>query len=156
MITWDELNEIINYNPDTGIFTWAKTRNSMCKEGEIAGGSTSNGYTTITINKQAYLAHRLAWFYCFKEWPEKGIDHINRIRNDNRIDNLREADQTLNNLNASIRKDNTTGYKGVYNHGAHYRARVHFNKKVVNLGTFKTAELANDAVLAFKKEHGLL
>jgi hypothetical protein len=155
MLNWDRLKELLHYDHDTGVFTWRKDKCSV-KAGSIAGGKTCNGYITISIDGTAILAHRLAWFYCFKEWPEKGIDHINRDRSDNRLDNLREADQTLNNYNNSIRKDNTSGYKGVYLHGSGYRARVVNKGKNYNLGTFETAEEANEAVLSYKNKNNLI
>lgn len=154
MLNWDRLKELLEYNPDTGIFVWIKDKGSV-KAGDIAGGKTCNGYITICVDGEAILAHRLAWFYAFKEWPEKGIDHINRDRSDNRLDNLREADQTLNNFNNSLRSDNTIGHKGVYKHGSGYRARVTNKGKNYNLGTFETIEEANSKVIEFKEQNGL-
>jgi hypothetical protein len=155
MLNWDRLKELLEYDPDTGIFIWRKNKGSI-KSGTIAGGKTCNGYITICIDGNAVLAHRLAWFYCFKEWPDKGIDHINRNGLDNRLDNLREADQTLNNYNTNIRKDNTTGYKGVYIHGSGFRARVTNKNKNYNLGTFETIEEAAAKVKEFKEKQNLL
>jgi len=154
MLNWDRLKELLDYDPSTGIFTWRKNKSSV-KAGDIAGGKTCNGYVTICIDGSPVLAHRLAWFYCFKEWPEKGIDHINRDRSDNRLDNLREVDQTLNNFNATVRKDNTTGYRGVYVHGSGYRARVTYQGKNHNLGTFETVEEAASKVQEFKQQNNL-
>lgn len=74
----------------------------------------SLGYVQIKISGKLYHAHRLAWLYVYGYMPEKEIDHINRIRDDNRIANLREATSQLNSLNTGIYKNNTSGSKGIY------------------------------------------
>ena len=80
LITWDRLVEILDYCPDTGIFRW-KINKGAYKPGDVAGGKPkANGYLYIGLNNVRYLAHKLAWFYCFKEWPIEDIDHINRVK----------------------------------------------------------------------------
>ena len=114
MITQKELKELLHYDPGTGVFVWKNiiTANQK-KNGDVAGGYDDKGYIKIRINYKHYLAHRLAWLYVYGEWPSKHLDHINRNPSDNRISNLREATHLENNKNASKRKDNTSGYKGV-------------------------------------------
>ena len=116
-LTQNRLKELIDYNPDTGIFIWKPrpyyTRNGV---GRIAGSLHSAGYITLFIDREQYFAHRLAWLYYYGEFPSSNIDHINRIKNDNRIVNLRLANQSQNLMNIVKHKDNTSGYKGVYWH----------------------------------------
>jgi len=88
MLTQSQLKEILTYNPDTGIFTWLVASNGRIRVGDIAG-TTDNGYVRIMIERTKYRAHRLAWLYVHGESPKEQIDHINHIRDDNRINNLR-------------------------------------------------------------------
>ena len=146
MITYKELIDILNYDVDTGIFTWKYTRSSRAIKGNVAG-TNSNGYIHINLNNKIYRAHRLAWLYCFQEWPEKHIDHVNGIRNDNRLDNLREASDTQNSFNIRAHKDSGTGIKGVYYNKSNnnYRAQIRANGKTISLGSFRTLEEAAKA-----------
>lgn len=152
-ITWEELTSVLEYDLDTGKFTWKEQRGSL-KRGDIAGGMPkSNGYLYIGIGPKRYLAHRLAWFYCFKEWPTLDIDHINRNRSDNSLNNLREVSRAENLRNTVARS--STGYKNVYKNGDKYWARVWVNYTPNYLGTFDTVELANEAVKKYNKDNNL-
>ena len=82
--------------------------------GGVAGGLNSNGYLRIGVDGKKHYAHRVIWLWNNGYLPEKGIDHINRDRVDNRIENLRESGQTCNLRNTDNRKTNTSGVKGVY------------------------------------------
>lgn len=93
------------YDQDSGLFY----RNSMKK----SSGTNVHGYIRLMFNCKMYAAHRLAWYFVYGRWPINQIDHINGIRNDNRIENLREAFQTENQWNARIRVDNSSGVKNV-------------------------------------------
>ena len=66
----------------------------------------------MVFNKK-YYAHRLAWLYVHGEFPKNGMDHINGLRNDNRIINLRAVSDKENSRNLSLRKDNVSGHIGV-------------------------------------------
>ena len=103
MVTQERLKEVLDYNPKTGIFT---------KNGKIAGTTNSNGYIVIGIDIHRIMAHRLAWLYIYGEEPNV-IDHINRIRNDNSITNLRNVDCAINSKNMKQNKNNKTGIVGV-------------------------------------------
>ena len=89
MLTQSELKELLNYNPQTGIFTRKTHLNKHCKINDIAGHKTKHGYVTINIKSKIYYAHRLAWLYVHGEMPKNVIDHINRIKHDNSAKNLR-------------------------------------------------------------------
>lgn len=108
-----------------------------------AGVINGKGYWQVHVRYKSYLAHRLAWLLHYGEWPTKQIDHINGIRGDNRIVNLREA--TLEQQRANSRGWSKRGMlKGVQQHGPSFQA--HFRKKA--LGTYPTAELASAAYMA--------
>ena len=106
------LREVFEYHPETGNFV---RRHSIrgAHAGTIAGYKMMHGYITIQVDKRQYLAHRLAWLYMKGEWPRYQIDHKNGDPSDNRWENLREASQTQQNINTAIRKNNTSGFRGV-------------------------------------------
>ncbi len=149
-ITADELRQILDYNPETGEFRW-KRREGVRKEtntlfaGQIAGGNTaSHGYIEIGINNRRYLGHRLAWLYVHGTWPPHQIDHINMVRTDNRIANLRLATFTENKWNRGKNRNNASGYKGVrlHKHSGLYQVRIMRDRKEISLGYYKTVEEA--------------
>ena len=114
MLTQKELKKNLYYNKNTGIFIWIKNKNWKTIGNKKAGCKTNDGYITIGLNKKHYLAHRLAWLYEFGYFPNQQIDHINRIKNDNRICNLRDVNNAINQRNTNIRKTNKSGYKGIF------------------------------------------
>lgn len=147
MITHTKLRELFMYDQNTGLFIRNITMSSRAQKGNIAGTLCPDGYISISINRKIYRAHRLVWLYCFEEWPSEFIDHINGIRNDNRLDNLREVTKTINAWNTKAHIDNMVGIKGVYfnKQNNNYRAQIRFNGKTVSLGSFKTPEEAKEA-----------
>jgi hypothetical protein len=156
MLTQIELKKLLHYNPETGIFI-RLTRTRRIRSGAIAGGLDKCGYLIITINKKNYKAHRLAFLYVNGKFPEKDIDHINRIKSDNRMCNLREATQSQNQKNKSLYKNNKSGYKGVHWDGCNKRwvAQARINNIQQRLGSFKAID---EAVIAYqefaKQKHG--
>lgn len=81
------------------------------------------------------------------------MDHINRIKTDNRLDNLREVSQSVNMHNIGNHSNNTSGYKGVFkSYGGKYKSQIYVNKKCIYLGTFDTAELASEAYNKYYNE----
>lgn len=113
MITQQRLKELLDYEPETGIFTWRVRNGNRTKVGGNAGGVNSYGYVQIRLDGSLYKAHRLAWLYMYGEMPSDMIDHINRKTGDNRICNLRIATNSQNQQNAGVRNDSTSGIRGV-------------------------------------------
>ena len=99
MLTHSRLTEILSYDPATGCFTWKVDVARNVKAGTVAGNTNCYGYMRIRIDKKAYFAHRLAWFYVTGEWPKATIDHINRKKTDNRFANLRDISLLANQHN---------------------------------------------------------
>jgi hypothetical protein len=90
------------------------TVNKRYLKGSEVGHKNTNGYIIVWDGAVRHRAHRLIWEMFFGEIPDGlEIDHINRNRSDNRIENLRLVNRSENNLNTGIRVDNTSGYKGV-------------------------------------------
>jgi hypothetical protein len=154
MLTQKELKHILHYNAETGFFTWLIANNGNIKVRKIAGTLKNNGYISITINKKLYQAHRLAFLYMEGEFPNDCVDHVNYVRNDNRWCNIRKATKLENSRNVGLRKDNTSGYKGVYWSSADkkWRAQISVNGKRKLLGMFNSPELASVVYENFSKQ----
>lgn len=113
-MTIEELRERYSYNAETGSLHIAKKLyRSIHKVGDRVGYIGDSGYEYICIKGRNYVIHRAIWAHFYGEWPKIKLDHINRIRTDNRIENLRLADNSQNNANQSLRSDNKSGKKGV-------------------------------------------
>jgi len=155
MITQSEVKKLLNYNKDNGTFVWNENRSSKIKAGDIAGSIQKTGYIHLKINYVAHLAHRIAWLYHYGYMP-KFIDHINRDRTDNRIENLRECSLSQNQFNRGIQKNNTSGVKGVsWNKSSNkwlVQFRIYNDNKYI--GYFEDLELAKlVASEAYDKYH---
>lgn len=127
---------LVNYDPETGVFRWAVSR-CGCHAGDLAGDSR-DGYWRIRIKRKAWRAHRLAWFITYGEVPNRGIDHINRNRSDNRMVNLRLASSQENSRNLPLSKANKTGITGVFwnRSKGKWEAKIKVHYKDVLLGRF--------------------
>jgi hypothetical protein len=145
MVTQELLKERYNYDPLTGLFTNRYRINSNAYEGEVAGWYDRQGYLTIAVMGKQHRAHRLAWLYHYGCWPTNDIDHINQIKDDNRIANLRDVTKSLNHLNRGEPK----GY--IVTPAGTYRVRITHNRRTVLVGTYKTIEEAQQAYLNAKQ-----
>ena len=147
----DILRDALDYYPDIGIFIWKIKPNRRIRIGSVAG-TECHGRWQIRINKITYRAHRLAWLYMYREWPECEIDHINGNPLDNRIVNLRDVSVQMNRQNFhgpnSRNKLGVLGVGKAQNQQHGYRARINHT----HLGTFKTIDEAHQAYLAAKRE----
>lgn len=161
-LTAERLREVLNYDPDTGVFVWRKregddphTRMWNTRfAGEVAGSiRKSDGYRVIRIDVRLYLAHRLVFLFMTGKWPIADVDHINMNKVDNRWCNLREATQSQNNANTRKRKNNTSGYKGASWHGSGWRAQIHVSGKHICLGTFPSPEEAHAVYCEAARKH---
>ena len=127
-----DIAKILDYNPETGAFTWrVNRRGRYARAGSAAGTKRPDGYLRIELNTRPYYCHRLAFLLTHGTWPNEYIDHINGDTSDNRISNLRAASQSQNMQNARLRDDNKTGFKGVFwdaNRGQ-YLASIHELRK---------------------------
>ncbi len=113
------------------------------------------GYITVKIGKKNMLAHRIIYFLYHSEWPQADIDHINGIRNDNRIVNLRAVNRSINQQNQRApRSNNTTGFLGVSHRKdlGKYRASIGVDGIKRSLGVFDTPELAHAAYVEEKRK----
>lgn len=148
------LKELFNYNINTGNFIRKISVSNKTKIGDIAG-SNNHGYIRIKIDNKLYSAHRLAWLYVYGEWPSKFVDHINGIKDDNRISNLREATRSQNGMNRTKMTNNKSGYKGVFwdKRANKWKAQIRYNGKFKYLGYFDNIE---DAVNIYNENANIL
>ena len=144
-LTVDQLKAVLSYNPETGIFTRIRT-------GKPSGKvyPKSFGYVHIGVGNYIFSAHRLAWLYMTGKHAPTAIDHINRVRDDNRWCNLRLATTMQNGANMSLSVRNKTGKQGICwcKRANKYKTYIRFNYKLIHLGYF---EHLDDAVNARKK-----
>lgn len=145
LLTPEYVEQMLAYDPETGIFTWRLNRR-RARAGAVAGRKNEHGYILIKINSRAYSAHRLAFFITYGRWPVGDTDHINQNKSDNRIANLREATRGQNKMNCPVRRDSLTGCRGISpRHLAghtNYQVRINVDGKRVHLGCFEDPELA--------------
>jgi hypothetical protein len=143
--------EKLSYDSETGVLTWKeKVRNA--EVGDVAGSTSVQGYRVVYANGAQFKAHRVAWLLYYGEWPGKYIDHINGIRDDNRIVNLRDVAPSVNSQNLkSATARSSTGRLGVYKARSKWKASICTGGKRTHLGLFKTIEQAEAAYLDAKR-----
>lgn len=137
------VKQLLNYDPDTGVFTWLVS-NGRRKSGSVAGSFESNGYLQIKIDGIQYMAHRIAWIYMYGCWPDGMLDHKDRNKINNRIENLRIATPQQNQQNHGLSSRNKSGVKGVCWHKERgkWLAQINIGRKNIHIGRFDDLELA--------------
>lgn len=135
MVTYSVVRELFDYSDGDLI---CKKPRGRARCGCVAGSVNKNsGYVIIVVYGKSYRAHRLIWLWYHGYMPENEIDHINRNRADNRIENLREASRSCNIRNSSTYKTNTTGVSGVsLLKSGKYRVQIWISNRKHNVGTF--------------------
>lgn len=145
-----DIHKKLEYNSLTGEFRWIKS-------GRVAGYIREDGYKFIRFCGKLYRAHRLAWYFVYGYFPEKEIDHIDGNPRNNIISNLRECSSTQNKYNTKIRKDNTSGVKGIhwYKKYAKWQVNINYDKNRKCIGYFDNLFDACCAIFSARnKYHG--
>lgn len=149
--------EFLDYDPLTGIFFWKKVTNARLKIGSRAGYLGSNGYRYLTLNGKMYLEARVAWLIHTGNWPLNEIDHINRVKNDNRIINLREATRGQQIVNSKRKRTiniELQNFPGVMkNNKGKYYIGTKRNNKYIRIGSYDTPEEAYEIYKKFHKTY---
>lgn len=152
-LTAEVLRSKLDYDPETGIFTWrARAGGKYC--GAVAGTPDGGGWghLRIRVNYVSHAAHRLAWLYVHGEWPKQHIDHINGDPKDNRISNLRDVSNQVNQQNRRrVRACSSHPFMGATLTKRGWMAKIRSEGKAIYLGTFETPEAANDAYVQAKR-----
>lgn len=144
MITQEQAHSLFEYKD--GLLYWKiRPKNSRSvKENMEAGSKSGHGYKKVTTKGKTFYTHQIIFLMQHGYIP-KLIDHIDGNPNNNKINNLRESNKSLNACNSKLPSHNTSGTKGVVwgKRENKWIARVQINKKVIHLGTFNDLELAS-------------
>ena len=130
--------ENFHYTTETGIL-W-KRFSRYWKE---CGSSNGRGYLAVSVCGKYKLVHQIGFFLMMGRWA-KQIDHIDRNKSNNIWINLRECTASENKANSTKQSNNTSGFKGVHwvKRANKFRAKIQFQKKLIHIGYFDTAEEA--------------
>ena len=156
-LSQSHLKARLHYEPETGLFFTKLpiSKSQPIPPGTPAGHLTAAGYLRICVLGKYHMAHRLAWLYVRGVFPEADIDHINGVRSDNRIANLRDVSRATNSQNrVRLNANNTSGYRGVtYRPRQGWVAQIGFGGKQVCIGIFSSREEARAAFEEARVKH---
>ena len=153
-LTAEQVRELFDYNPITGELKWRKSNGRRIRAGDKAGTPHSNGYLTCKFNRTVFLAHRLIWIHAHGEWPDF-IDHLNGVRDDNRLSNLRSVAHQVNRQNThGPSKNNASGLPGAHwvKAKGRWSSILYYDGKQHRLGYFDTAIEASAAYIQAKRK----
>jgi hypothetical protein len=174
-ISLDQLSQLIRYDPENGLLYWrARPPEMFARSGDEArwnrryadkealGCVHTNGYKRGNVMSEHYGAHRICWALYHGEWPDLDIDHVNGIRTDNRIANLRHVSRLENGRNQKIPFDNTSGKMGVSfrKDTGVWDVKITNNGIVIHLGCYEDFRIAcavrhgAEKALGFHENHG--
>lgn len=160
-LTVERLRDLLSYDQATGVFVWRRKPHdnaTSIQPGGVAGSYCGRGYLEIKIDGRAYKAHRLAWLYTHNEWPPILLDHRNRDKKDNRIDNLRPASHAENSRNSVLRtaaKYPKGVRAGARKGGNVFYAQIGWHGRRIISKAFDSPEQAGLAYLSMRAElHG--
>lgn len=122
------------------------------KTGKHIGWISKEGYRKCTINGNTYYTHRVIFFMFNGYWPGL-VDHIDRNKLNNRIENLRDTTFHKNVLNQKVNRTSKSGIKNISWHKASNRWRVQIcrNYTVIDIGYFKCIGEAIKARTSLRK-----
>ena len=149
-ITQERVHDLFWYDCGTGNLIWKITKSAKAYRGSVAGSVNSHGHVNVQVDKVMYAAHQLIYLWHHGHIPNE-IDHEDRDKSNNRIQNLRPATSSQNKGNISLLRNNTTGYRGVSvnSRSGKFHAQIKINGKQTYIGRF---ELPEDAARAYNTE----
>lgn len=143
MLTQKRLREVLRYDPETGIFTFARGK----RRGKVAGTAhDARGFLKVAIDNERHLLHRLAWLWMTGLHAPVSVGHVNGDRSDNRWFNLRLGFKSQK-AGYEAPRPRATAHEGVVLVGDRFEALIETDREVLNLGSFATAEEARHAVV---------
>ena len=142
----ERVRELFDYHED-GTLTWKIKPNGRVELGAVAGYSHSpGGYKRVNFDRKPYYLHVVVWAWHGKPRTTEVLDHINGVKYDNRIENLRESDYSKNIVNRKVQKNNKYGIKGVYKASENsWQVQIRNLGKLLHVGSFPTKEEAHAA-----------
>jgi hypothetical protein len=147
-----ELIKVFDYDPETGIIKWGYYPPRGTNPGVVAGRILNTGYVQITLHGKSYQAHRIAWAMHYREWPTNVLDHINGIRNDNRISNLRLSSDRDNQCNQiKHRNGGLVGATKVVGCKNRWKAKIKIDGVCVHIGSYDSEKEASMAYFERKR-----
>lgn len=158
MLTQARLKELLDYDPETGLFTRLVTTSSQAVAGSVVGSDNGTGYLRVMVDGRRYCLHKLVWLYVHGSFPHDMLDHINMDKSDNRLCNLREASMSENRCNVGVSAANTSGAKGVCWHAriGKWQVTVGIGKTKQHVGYFSEYDDAvKERDAAARQTHGL-
>ena len=148
----EELKQVLRYEPNTGLLFWTDYAHKSVR-GKQAG-TLNRGYIVVMYKAKFYKAHRLAWLLAHGQWPQKHIDHINGQKSDNRLSNLRDVDDMLNQQNRyNARVDSKSGLMGASPYRNRWKSQIKINGELKYLGVYDTPEIAHAVYMQAKQQH---
>lgn len=169
------LRKVVRYDPITGVLYWRKrtpemftytikrSREHQCNnwnsrhaEKEAMSNISTGGYRCGYVLSRMLRAHRVAWAVFYGHWPSGDIDHINHIRSDNRIVNLRDVTALENGRNLKKKSNNTSGITGIYwcSGRSRWVAKIMVNRRTLFLGRHKCLGSAMRARIEAERKYG--
>lgn len=151
-VSIERLRHVFSYNPSTGILTWRINTGKKRMIGKSAGSDNGTGHLRLRIDRCDLYVHRIVWAMTYGYWPTRGIDHINGNPCDNRIENLREANQSQNVANSRNMKNKLKGASYRKSLGR-WRSQIMVKGKYIHLGNFDSEQEAHEAYCAAAEKH---
>lgn len=147
------ISSFLDYNSEIGSLKWKKSV-GKAKAGSEAGSVGVNGYIKVTLLGRCYIAHRLAWCLFYRQTPPNVVDHINHKKTDNRICNLRDGTNSINQQNQCEphSRNKSSKYIGVSKLRGKWRAKIYHAGSYYFLGYHLTEEQARDAYIEAKRK----
>ena len=146
-LRYEEVARLFTYDLESGVLYWRIRDRNTIRRKYVAGSikGAKDGYRRVGIKGKTYQEHRIIMMLCFGHIPENAeIDHINHVRDDNRLVNLRFVTALENSRNQSVSSNNTTGVTGVYFQRSlnKFMALIKVNRRAIYLGLYNTLEEA--------------
>jgi hypothetical protein len=144
------------YDEITGVLRWKVKPCPKVRVGDPAGHPNSNGHLHVCYRGKIYLVHRVAWLISTGAWPVHEIDHVNGLRADNRLSNLREATARQNQRNRNCHRAGQarfTTYHKAKGKGKWCARSPRIDGKVKYLGLYDTMAEASEAAEKWLREN---
>jgi len=131
------VQHLFDYNPETGILKWINPTGHRIKRNDVIC-TMEHGYYRVWLYGKRYKVHRIIWLYMYGYLPENDIDHIDRDRKNNKLNNLREVSRQCNMRNVGLQTNNKSGVVGVsfVKKSFNWYANIMINKKTYSLGYY--------------------